>query len=196
MPPYPARKVGGSVYLAEDDDLFLGVPVEGVRVVDEVAQHLRVVCGGHDEGFFGPVIQDQLVGELAVLELSLVAPVGVDVGDLPDLSGLLGVLLAQGQPPRVGVVDGVLRTHPTSRLTHANNGEPPTREVARTPLPRTPVNKGAESLSTCLRPVLRACQERAASPCTAWKALRVGSLAGAGRKPSLVKTPPPARLRP
>jgi hypothetical protein len=37
MASYLARKVGGSVYLAEDYDLFLDVPVEGVRVVDEIA---------------------------------------------------------------------------------------------------------------------------------------------------------------
>ena len=92
MPPYPARKVGGSVYLAEDYDLFLDVPVEGVRVVDEVAQHLGVVGGGHDEGLLGPIVEDELVGELAVLKRPLAAPVRVDVGDLPDLYGLLDVL--------------------------------------------------------------------------------------------------------
>src|SRR3712207_6229761 len=94
MPAYPARRVSGSVYLAEDDDLLLGVPVEGVGVVDEVAQDLGVVRGGHDERLLGSVVQDQLVGELAVLEGTLAAPVGVDVGDLPHLYGRLGLLLS------------------------------------------------------------------------------------------------------
>src|SRR5918995_2555804 len=39
------------------------------------------------------------IRELAVLQRSLAAPVGVDVGDLPNLYRLLGVLLAQGEPP-------------------------------------------------------------------------------------------------
>ena len=43
--------------------------------------------------------EDQLVGELAALQRSLAAPVDVDVGDLPNLYRLLGVLLAQGEPP-------------------------------------------------------------------------------------------------
>jgi hypothetical protein len=102
----PGSEGGRSGYLAEDEDLFLKVPVDGLGVVDKVAQNLRVVGGGHDEGLLGPVVEDELVGELAVLEVSLVAPVGVDVGDLPDLYRSLGVLLAQGWPPRVGVVDG------------------------------------------------------------------------------------------
>ena len=112
----PTQIATGSGYPAEDHDLFLEVPVEGLRVVDEVAQHLGVVCGGHDEGFLGPVIQDQLVGELAVFNLSLVAPVGVDVGDLSDLYTLLGVLLARGEPPRVSVTDEELLTYLVCRL--------------------------------------------------------------------------------
>jgi integrase len=41
MLPLPlARRVGRSVYLAEDEHLFVGVPVDGVRVVDEVPQDL------------------------------------------------------------------------------------------------------------------------------------------------------------
>ena|SRR4028119_1918664 len=108
-----------------------------------------IVDGGHNEDLLGPVVEDELVGELAVLKRPLAAPVGVDVGDLPDLYGLLDVLPTQGLSPRVGVVDGVLLTHPTSRLTHANNGELPTREVARTPLPRTPVNIGGSHLKVC-----------------------------------------------
>jgi hypothetical protein len=81
----PARSISGSVYLSEDDDLLLGVPIERVRIVDKISQDLRVVCGGHDQSLLGPVVQDQLVRELAVLQRSLAAPVGVDVGDLPNL---------------------------------------------------------------------------------------------------------------
>src|SRR5918994_2745013 len=95
----PAQSLGGSVYLAEDNDLLICVPVERVRVVDKIAQDLRIVCGGHDQCLLGPVVQYQLVGELAVLEMSLAAPVGVDVGDLAYLYSLLGALLAQGEPP-------------------------------------------------------------------------------------------------
>src|ERR687890_468390 len=92
----PRQSISGSVYLAEDDDLFVGVPVERVRVVDKISQDLRIVCGGHDESLFGPVVQYQLIRELTVLKRSLAAPVGVDVGDLTNLNCLLGVLLAQG----------------------------------------------------------------------------------------------------
>src|SRR5918994_4264929 len=125
MPSYKVRKVGGSVYLAEDDDLILSIPVECVRIVDEVPQDLGIVCGGHNKGLLGPVVENQLVGELAVLQWSLATPVGVHVGDLPDLYCLLGVLLAQGDPPRIGIVGRVLLTHPTPQLTHANFGEFP-----------------------------------------------------------------------
>jgi hypothetical protein len=69
--------------------------------VDKIAQDLRIVCSGHDESLLGPVVQYQLVGELAVLQRSLTAPIGVDVGDLADLYRLLGVLLAQGEPPPI-----------------------------------------------------------------------------------------------
>ena len=34
--------------LAEDEDFFVEVPVDGVGVVDEVPQDLGVVGGGHD----------------------------------------------------------------------------------------------------------------------------------------------------
>jgi hypothetical protein len=78
--------------------------------VEEVSQELGVVRGRHNEDLLGSVVQDELVGELAVLKLSLVAPVGVDVGDLADLYTLLGVLLARGEPPRAGVVDEGLLT--------------------------------------------------------------------------------------
>jgi putative flippase GtrA len=93
-----------SGYLTEDEDLALYVPVDGVRVVDEVPQDLGVVGCGHNEGLLGPVVEDQLVGELAVLQWALAAPVGVDVGDLPDLDGRLGlpflaVLLAHVRAP-------------------------------------------------------------------------------------------------
>jgi hypothetical protein len=37
-----------------------------------------------------------------VLQGSLAAPIGVDVRNLPDPYRLLGVLLAQGEPPYVG----------------------------------------------------------------------------------------------
>src|SRR5215217_8921391 len=129
MPSYPARRVGGSVYLAEDEHLFVGVPVDGVRVVDEVPQDLGVVGGGHNEGLLGTVVEDQLVGELAVLQWALAAPVGVDVGDLTNLYRPFGVLLAQGEPPRVGFVDEVLLTRPTPRLTPTNFRKPLTGEV-------------------------------------------------------------------
>jgi len=88
--------------------ISLGMQVEGVRVVDEVPQDLRVVGGGHDQGLSGPVVQDELVGELAVLQFALAsspwlvrlaAPVGVCVGDLGNLYRLLGVPSAQGEPP-------------------------------------------------------------------------------------------------
>src|SRR3712207_381325 len=75
----PAQSIGGSGHLAEDDDLLIGVPIEGVRIVDKVAQDLRSVCGGHDQGLLGPIVQDELIRELAVLKRSLAAPVGVDV---------------------------------------------------------------------------------------------------------------------
>ena len=97
-------------YLAEDDHILVQVPVEGVSIVDEVAQHLGVVGGGHDECFLGSVVEDQLVAELAVLVIALVAPVGVHVGDLADPYGPLGVLLARGLPPRVEFMDDVLLT--------------------------------------------------------------------------------------
>ena len=38
IPPYSARTVSGSVYLAEDVDLLLGVPLERVRIVDKILQ--------------------------------------------------------------------------------------------------------------------------------------------------------------
>src|SRR5687768_1219711 len=47
-PMTSARSARGSVYLAEDDDLIVEVPVECVGVVDEVPQNLGVVRGGHD----------------------------------------------------------------------------------------------------------------------------------------------------
>src|SRR5215204_6839004 len=99
IPHSSFRDISGLVHLAEDDDLLLGVPIERVRVVDKIPQDLRIVCGGHDKGLLGAVVQYQLVGELAVLKRSLAAPVGVDVGDLPNLYGSFGVLLAHGQPP-------------------------------------------------------------------------------------------------
>jgi hypothetical protein len=34
------------------------LPVEGLRGVDEVAQHIDVVGSGPDQGLFGPVVQD------------------------------------------------------------------------------------------------------------------------------------------
>ena len=68
MLPYSILRVRGSGYLAEDEHLLLKVSVEGLRVVDEVAQHFGV-GGGHNEGLLGPVVQDQLVRELAVLEV-------------------------------------------------------------------------------------------------------------------------------
>ena len=37
-----------SVYVAEDEDLFLHIPVHGVRVVEKVPQDLGVVGRGHD----------------------------------------------------------------------------------------------------------------------------------------------------
>ncbi len=46
------------VQVAEDEDLSLHVPVDGVRVVEEVPQHLGIVRGGHDQGLLGPVVQD------------------------------------------------------------------------------------------------------------------------------------------
>jgi hypothetical protein len=52
---------------------------------------------GRHRGFFGPIVQDQLVGKLAVLQLALAATVGVQVGYLPDPYRLLGVLLAYRQ---------------------------------------------------------------------------------------------------
>src|SRR5687768_3096799 len=81
----PAQSIGGSVHLAEDDDLLLGVPIERVCVVDKISQDLRIVCSGHDESLLGPIVQDELIRELAVLQRSLTAPIGVDVGDLADL---------------------------------------------------------------------------------------------------------------
>jgi hypothetical protein len=88
--------------LAEDEDFLVEVPVDGIGVVDEVPQDLRVVCGGHDECLLSPVLQDQQVRELAILQRSLATPVGVDVRHLADPIRLLGVLLAQGEPPYVG----------------------------------------------------------------------------------------------
>jgi hypothetical protein len=38
--------------------------------VDEVPQDLRGVGGGHDKGLLDAVVEDQLVGELAVLKLA------------------------------------------------------------------------------------------------------------------------------
>src|SRR5215211_1477356 len=88
--------------IAEDEDFLVEVPVDGIGVVDEVPQDLRVVCGGHDQCLLGPVVQDQQVRELAVLQRSLATPVGVDVRNLADPYRLLGVLPAQGDPPYVG----------------------------------------------------------------------------------------------
>src|SRR5918998_2557842 len=101
----PAQGEEGSGYLAENEDFLVQVPVDSVCVVDEVAQQLAVLRGGHDEDLFGPVVQDELVRELAVLKISLMAPVGVHVGDLPNPYGLLGVLHAQGLSPYVGCMD-------------------------------------------------------------------------------------------
>jgi hypothetical protein len=69
--------VGRLVYFAEDQDFVVQIVVDGV-----------VGCG-HDQGFFGAVVEDELVGELAWLVEALAAPVGVHVGDLPDPYGLL-----------------------------------------------------------------------------------------------------------
>jgi hypothetical protein len=46
IPSLPIQNVSDSVYLAEDDDLLICVPIEGVGVVDKVLQDLGVVCGG------------------------------------------------------------------------------------------------------------------------------------------------------
>src|SRR5919112_4081982 len=103
--------VGGLrlLYLPEYEDLVLRVPVQGLCVVDKVPQHLGVVRRGQDEGFLGPVIEDQLIRELAVLQLTFIIPVGVDVGHLPNLDLLLRVLLRHGLPPRLGwLVRGLL----------------------------------------------------------------------------------------
>src|SRR5918997_2224823 len=95
--PRPGR-FGGLrlLYLAEYENLVLGVPVEGVRVVDEVPEQLAILRRGHDKDLLGPVVEDQLVGKFALLQRSLVAPVGVDVGHLPNHYSLLGVLLRHG----------------------------------------------------------------------------------------------------
>ena len=54
----PGRRGGstGSGYFAEDQDLFLCVPVEGLGVVNEVPQHLGVIGCRHDECLFGAVV--------------------------------------------------------------------------------------------------------------------------------------------
>ncbi len=64
--------------------------------MEQVPQDFGVVCGDPDDELFGPVVEDELVGELAGLSSLLRAPVGVDVGDLPNLDRLLGVLLLTG----------------------------------------------------------------------------------------------------
>jgi hypothetical protein len=56
---------------------------------------------GHDNRFLSAVIKDQLVGELAILQLPLVTSVGVDIGYLPDLDLLLCILLRHGFPPQL-----------------------------------------------------------------------------------------------
>jgi hypothetical protein len=61
--------------------------------VEQVPQDLSVIRSDPDNELFGPVVEDELVGELAGLSSLLGAPVGVDVGDLPNLDGLLGLLL-------------------------------------------------------------------------------------------------------
>src|SRR5215217_2549806 len=88
--------------LVEDENFLVEVPVEGIGIVDQVPQDLRVVCGGHDKCLLSPVLQDQQVRELAVLQRSLATPVGVYVRHLANPFRLLGVLLTQGEPPYVG----------------------------------------------------------------------------------------------
>ena len=88
MLPYSILRVSGSGYLAEDEHLLLKVSVEGLRVVDEVAQHFGVGGGPRCPGSAGK--------RTCRSGGPLVTPVGVDVGNLPDPYGLLGVLLAHG----------------------------------------------------------------------------------------------------
>src|SRR3712207_5379735 len=81
------------IYLAKDEDLTLQVEVDGLRVVEEVPQHLCVVRRDPQDVLCSSLVEDQLVGELAGLSSLLGAPVGVDVGHLPNLDRLLGMLL-------------------------------------------------------------------------------------------------------
>jgi hypothetical protein len=64
--------------------------------VDQVPEQLAILCRGHDQDLLGTIIEDQLIRKLAGFQWSLVAPVGVDVGYLPDHDRLLGVLLRHG----------------------------------------------------------------------------------------------------
>ena len=61
--------------------------------MEQVPQDLGVVRRDPDNEFFGPVVEDELVGELARPFSFLGAPVGVNVGNLPNLDRLLGLLL-------------------------------------------------------------------------------------------------------
>jgi hypothetical protein len=86
--------------------------------VDKIAQDLRIVCSGHDESLLGPVVQYQLVGDLAVLQRSLTVPIGVDVGDLADLyrssSSLHWIKAKDPVPARHGVANACV-THEKQR---------------------------------------------------------------------------------
>ena len=70
------------LHFAEYEDLVLRVPVEGLRDLDQVPQHLGGLRHGQDNGFLGAVTKDQLVGEIGILELAIVSLVGVYIGHL------------------------------------------------------------------------------------------------------------------
>jgi hypothetical protein len=81
------------IQVAQDQDPTLGVEVHALRLVDHEHQGPCVFCGGPEHVFLGPVIEDELQGELAGLAPLQFVEVAVDLGDLADLDRLLRLLL-------------------------------------------------------------------------------------------------------
>src|SRR5215210_4301032 len=91
-------------YAPEDQDLPAHVEVDLVGELEELYQDIRVLRLGTDGVLLGPVVQYQLVRELAGPAALLLAPVRVQVGDLAHHDALFGVLFSHSCPPVVPLV--------------------------------------------------------------------------------------------
>src|SRR5829696_9042394 len=86
-------------YVPEDQDLPAHVEVDLVGKLEELYQYVRVLRLGADRVLLGAVVQYELVRELAWPAALLLAPVGVQVGDLTHHDALFGVLFSHSCPP-------------------------------------------------------------------------------------------------